>query len=306
MNPTKKILFVIPPKVHVLDLTGPMQVFYEAKEYGAAYELHFISFQNDLTSSAGLRFWKTDNYKKITPSPGDYVFVPGAEMEYLRSAFFKKQKGFMKWLQSLYKKGVSVCSICTGAFILAEAGLLNGATCTTHWKRITELKKTYPSVLAINNILYTHEGNIYTSAGITSGIDLALAIVEEHYGPLFAHKISRELLVYYRRSSNHNQESIYLDYRNHINVGIHTVQDWLIENLHRKTTIDHLAVIANMSARNLTRTFKKITGITINSYMKRLRLEKVKTLSNNPGLTSEAIANQLGFTNSRQLRRIKK
>lgn len=306
MNPAKKILFVIPPKVQVLDLTGPIQVFYEAREYGADYELKFISFENDLTSSAGLHFWKTDNYKKITLSPGDYIFVPGAEMEYLRSASFKRQKGFMKWLQSLYKKGVSLCSICTGAFILAEAGLLNGATCTTHWKRINELKKTYPSVLPIHNILYTHEGNIYTSAGITSGIDLALAIVEEHYGPLFAHKISRELLVYYRRGSNDSQGSIYLDYRNHINVGIHAVQDWLIENLHTKTTIDQLAAIANMSARNLTRCFKKLTGITINNYMRRLRLEKAKTLSNNPGLTSEAIANQLGFTSARQLRRIKK
>src|SRR5262249_28954822 len=163
-------------------------------------------------------------FKKMVPAAGDYIFVPGAEMEYLRSSVFKKQKAFMTWLQLAHQKGASICSVCTGAFILAEAGLLNGAVCTTHWKRIAELKKTYPAVVTLQNILYTHEGNIYTSAGITSGIDLSLAIIEEHYGPLFAHKISRELLVYYRRSSHHSQRSIYLDYRNHINVGIHTVQ----------------------------------------------------------------------------------
>ena len=306
MGQLKKIFFLVPPKVHVLDLTGPVQVFYEAREYGSDYELHFISFQEELESSAGLYFGRIGNYKKVNCSKGDYIFVPGAEMEYLRSVSFKKQKLFLNWLKSSYEKGAFVCSICSGAFILAEAGLLNNINCTTHWKRVAELKKTYPLVLATENILYTHEGNIYTSAGITSGIDLALAIVEEHSGPLFANKISRELLVYYRRTSHHSQQSIYLDYRNHINVGVHAVQDWLIENLHKKCTIDDLASIANMSVRNLTRIFKKVTGITINHYMKQLRLEKAKTLSNDPRLTSQAIASQVGYADARQLRRIKK
>lgn len=306
MSALRKIIFFIPSSVHILDLTGPVQVFYEANTYGANYELRYIALDKNLVSAAGLPFGQISHYTEIVPNPGDYIFVPGAEMNYLRSDAFKHQKDFFTWLRSMPEREVSVCSVCTGAFILAEAGLLNGKRCTTHWKRLEELQIAYPAVMAEPNILYTHADHIYTSAGITSGIDLSLAIIEEHYGPLFAHKIARELLVYHRRSENHSQTSIYLDYRNHLHPGVHQVQDWLIENLQLKINIEHLAGLANMSPRNLTRVFKNATGITINDYMKQLRLEKAATLSNNPEYSVEYIAGQVGYTNARQLRRIKK
>lgn len=306
MPAKRKIIFFIPPKVHLLDLTGPIQVFYEAHGYGAHYELHFIAAERDLVSAAGLPFGRISHFTTIKPTAGDYLFVPGAGMDYLRSAAFKKQKQFFTWLRSMPDKEVSVCSVCTGAFILAEAGLLDNIRCTTHWRRMDELQQSFPHILAEQNILYTHAGHIYTSAGITSGIDLALAIVEQHYGALFTHKVARELLVYHRRSQNHSQKSVYLDYRNHLHPGIHQVQDWLIENLHQKITLEDLASLANMSPRNLTRAFKIAAGVTINEYMKRLRLEKAATLSNNPALSKENIAQQVGYRNARQLRRIKK
>ncbi len=305
MSIKRKIIFFIPSKVQILDLTGPVQVFYEANSYGASYELQFVSIDKNLISAGGLPFGQISHFSKASLNPGDYIFVPGAEMDYLRSASFKKQKGFFNWLRSMPEQEVSVCSVCTGAFILAETGLLDNIRCTTHWKRLDELRKSYPAVLAEPNILYTHTDYIYTSAGITSGIDLSLSIVDEHYGPLFAHKVARELLVYHRRSQNHTQQSIYLDYRNHLHLGVHRVQDWLIENLHKKTTIEELAEIVHMSTRNLTRAFKNVTGITINEYMKRLRLEKAATLSNNPEYGTEFIAGQVGYMNARQLRRIK-
>lgn len=306
MSRKRKIIFFIPSKVQILDLTGPVQVFYEANSYGAEYDLQFVSIQNNLMSAGGLPFGLISHYSKAVLKPGDYIFIPGAEMDYLRSESFKKQKEFFKWLRSMPEREVSVCSVCTGAFILAEAGLLENKRCTTHWRRLEELRKSYPAVLAEPNILFTHTDYIYTSAGITSGIDLSLAIIEEHYGPLFTHKVARELLVYHRRSQNHSQQSIYLDYRNHLHLAIHQAQDWLIENLHKKITIDELAEIVNMSTRNLTRAFKNATGITINEYMKRLRLEKAATLSNNPEYGTEYIAGQVGYLNARQLRRIKK
>ncbi len=306
MSVKRKIIFFIPSKVQILDLTGPVQVFYEANSYGADYDIQFVSIDKNLISAGGLPFGQISHYSKAALNPGDYIFVPGAEMDYLRSASFKTQKEFFNWLRSMPEQEVSVCSICTGAFVLAEAGLLDNIRCTTHWKRLEELRKSYPAVLAEPNILYTHADYIYTSAGITSGIDLSLAIIEEHYGPLFTHKVARELLVYQRRSQNHSQQSIYLDYRNHLHLGVHQVQDWLIENLHKKTTIEDLAEMVNMSTRNLTRTFKNATGITINEYMKRLRLEKAATLGNNPEYGTEYIAGQVGYMNARQLRRIKK
>jgi len=301
----RKTVFFIPDYVHVLDLSGPVQVFYEANCYGASYELLYCSLEKQITSSAGLSFAPAQSYADIRLQEGDYIFLPGAGMEYLRSAAFKSQKKFFEWLIENHHSGVNICSVCTGAFILAQTGLLNSKTCTTHWKRTGELKKSYPALQIKNDVLYTHEDNIYTSAGITSGIDLSLAIVEEHYGALFAHKISRELLVYYRRGPDHTQQSVYLNYRNHIHTGIHNVQDWLIENLEKKCTITQLSSIANMGERNLTRVFKKATGLTINQYTKELRLEKLRTLLHNTELKSDALANKIGYKNARQLRRIK-
>jgi len=306
MDIKRKIVFFIPAKVHVLDLTGPVQVFYEANNYGANYEIIYCSLEQHVISSAGLSLSCEQSYADILLQSGDYIFLPGAEMDYLRSPGFKNEKQFFSWLTENYSKGVNICSICTGAFILAESGLLNFKTCTTHWKRIEELKESYPDLQTKNDVLYTIEKNLYTSAGITSGIDLSLAIIEEHYGALFAHKVSRELLVYYRRSGNHTQQNVYLNYRNHIQMGIHIVQDWLIENLESKYTIAQLSSIANMSERNLTRVFKKATGLTINQYTKQVRLEKLKTLMHNTEWKSDFIAGKIGYKDSRQLRRIKK
>ncbi|HMC86835.1 MAG TPA: DJ-1/PfpI family protein [Chitinophagaceae bacterium] len=301
-----QIAFFVPKLVHLLDLTGSVQVFYEAKCYGAEYELLYFSLDDQIISSAGLPFYPVADYHSIELSAGDFIFLPGAEMDYLRSKVFKNNREFFNWLIQRYKAGVKICSVCTGAFVLAETGLLDAKTCTTHWKRIKELQDTFPKILTKDNILFTHENNLYTSAGITSGIDLSLAIVEEQYGPLFANKVSRELLVYYRRGANHNQESVYLNYRNHIQTSIHLVQDWLIEHLELKFTITQLADISNMSERNLTRVFKKTTGITINEYVRQLRLEKIKTIERNTELKSEVIAQQIGYKSVRQLRRIKK
>jgi transcriptional regulator GlxA family with amidase domain len=301
----RKIAFFVPEMVHLLDLTGPIQVFYEANSYGANYELLYFSLEKNVISSAGLSFSHIQSYSNIHLEKGDYIFLPGAEMDYLRSDKFKRQTKFFTWLTKTSQAGINICTVCTGAFILAETGLLNSKSCTTHWKRIQELKKSYPLLLTKTDVLYTHEGNFYTSAGITSGIDLSLAILEEHHGSLFAHKVSRELLVYYRRSGNHTQQNVYLNYRNHMEIGIHSVQDWLIENLEAKFTITQLSAIANMGARNLTRVFKKATGLTINQYTKQLRLEKLKTLLHNTELKSDVVANKIGYKNSRQLRRIK-
>jgi transcriptional regulator GlxA family with amidase domain len=297
--------FFIPNEVHVLDLSGPIQVFYKANCYGADYELLYCSLEKQITSSAGLSYSAAQCYIDIQLEPGDYLFLPGASMEYLRSAAFKNEMKFFHWLIENHRNGVNICTVCTGAFILAQTGLLNSKTCTTHWKRIEELKKTFPALQIKNDVLYTHENNIYTSAGITSGIDLSLTIVEEHYGALFAHKISRELLVYYRRGPDHTQQSVYLNYRNHIHTGIHNVQDWLIENLDKKSSIAQLSSIANMGPRNLTRVFKKATGLTINQYTRELRLEKLRTLLNDSDLTSDALANKIGYKDARQLRRLK-
>jgi len=304
MSPSRQVIFVVPPAVHVLDLTGPIQVFYEAAEYGAPYQLRYCSFQQPLISSAGLAIGLVQHFTQVQTQAGDLIVIPGMEMTYLRSAELRAEQGFLNWLREQHRQGVIICAICTGAFVVAQTGLLDGRKCTTHWKRVDELQTTYPRLVTQPDRLFVQDGGIYTSAGITAGIDLALAILEEQQGPLFAAKIARELVVYLRRGPYHSQTSVYLNYRNHMNVAVHQVQDWLIANLKSKTTLDALAEAVGMSTRSLTRSFRKETGISIHDYTTRLRLEQARTLQANPGMTLEAIAQQCGFQDARQLRRI--
>jgi transcriptional regulator GlxA family with amidase domain len=243
-------------------------------------------------------------FAEVQPQPGDLIFIPGMEMAYIRSAECKAEYDFRAWLREQHRQGVIICSVCTGAFVVAQTGLLDGRKCTTHWKRIDELQTTYPRIVTQHDRLFVHDGGIYTSAGVTAGIDLALAILEQQQGPLFASKIARELVVYLRRGPEHSQKSVYLDYRNHLNVAVHHVQDWLIANLKTRATLDELAQVAGMSTRSLTRTFRNQTGISIHDYTTLLRLELARTLRHNPGMTMEAIAEKCGFQDARQLRRI--
>ncbi len=156
----------------------------------------------------------------------------------------------------------------------------------------------------LDDRLFVNDGAIMTSAGIASGIDMALAIVERADGPILAATIAREMVIYIRRDGSHDQQSIYLDYRTHLQPGIHRVQDSITQRPEVRTTITGLASVAGMSARNLTRRFREATGITINEFTTRVRLELARDLLHDPGLTVEAVANRCGFDSARQLRRV--
>lgn len=300
----RTIAFLIVPQIHLMDLAGPDQVFLEAIDYGIPLKVEYCGIADNISSSASLPFGRLKGFKKMVLKAGDYLFIPGANVSYLRSAAFKNNKPLFKWLKGLHESGVILCSICTGAFILAESGLLNDKNCTTHWKRTSELKQLYPALQVTENVLFTQCDNIYTSAGVASGIDLALHIVEELKDAITAHKVARELVIYSRRSGHHKQQSELLEFRNHIHNGIHKVQDWLQENLHENNVLPKLASIANMSDRNFTRVFKKETSLTVNAYITLLRKEKISQLINNPNLSRSAIAACCGLKSERQLSRI--
>jgi transcriptional regulator GlxA family with amidase domain len=302
----QKMAFVIPPTVELLDLAGPVQVFTEAKEYGFEVQMEFYKFSEDPICTSGLGFGKIEYFKKANLKEGDFVFVPGMDYEYVNSFSFKAEKEFFHWLKECSDKGVTVCSICSGAFALGYSGLLKDTDCTTHWRRVKSLQLQFPQARVLADILFIKSNNVYTSAGISAGIDLALAILEELKGPLFTHKVARGLVVYHRRSGRHNQQSIYLDYRNHINPQVHEVQDYLIDNMSRENNIETLASLVNMSPRNLSRIFKEHTGSTILEYLTLLRIEYASTMLNNPEYTIEYIASKCGFKTSRQLQRILK
>jgi transcriptional regulator GlxA family with amidase domain len=226
MEPTN-IIFLILPNVHLLDLAGPDQVFHEAIDYGANIEIHYCSFEHHLQTSARLPFGTVKNYTDIPVKAGDYVIVPGADIHYLTSKQFIAQKPLFHWVREAHTKGAIICSVCTGSFFLGEAGLLEGRECTTHWKRVHELQTRYLSAKVQENVLFTEDDGVMTSAGVASGIDLALHILSKLTDDYFAFQVAREIVVYSRRQGHHAQQSVFLSYRNHIHSGVHKVQDWL-------------------------------------------------------------------------------
>jgi transcriptional regulator GlxA family with amidase domain len=302
----KKIAFIIPPSVEILDLAGPLQVFSEAKFYGLDVALEFYSYQDENVSNSGLAFAKVAHYREAELKDGDYIFMPGMDFNYVDSMEFRAERDFFNWLKKCADNKVLVCSVCNGAFALGEAGLLKDTECTTHWRRIEELQQRFPNAKVLVDILFKKSNNVYTSAGVSSGIDLALFILEELKGAHFTHKVARGLVVYYRRNHSHSQQSIYLDYRNHINPKIHQVQDYLIDHLSAENSVEDLASEVGMSPRNLSRVFKEKTGSTILEYLTLLRIEYAKTMLNNPEFTIEYIASLCGFKSARQLQRILK
>jgi transcriptional regulator GlxA family with amidase domain len=301
-----KMAFIVPPHVELLDLAGPAQVFTEAKSIGFEVAIEFYGYHDGSPSTSGVGFGPIKSYKDASLNAGDFVFIPGTGHDYLQTSQFTLEKDLFNWIAQGASRNINTCSVCTGAFFLGEAGLLDGRDCTTHWRRTEELKARYPKAKVLADTLYVKSDHIYSSAGISAGIDLALAILEQLKGPNFVHKVARGLVVYHRRDPSHTQKSVYLDFRNHINPKIHEVQDFLANNLAGENSIEALAEMVAMSPRNLSRVFKESTGLTIVEYMTELRKETAKTLLNNPDYTIDYIASQCGFKSARQLQRILK
>lgn len=305
MNQTK-IIFLVLPKVHLLDLAGADQVFYEAIDYGLPVEVVYCSYTDALETSTHLGLGVLKHFSAVDVNEGDYLMIPGAETSLINSPEMAAQKELFAWVVSAWHKKANLCSICTGAYFLAMTGLLDGRKCTTHWKHTEILQRKFPKVSVIDNILFTEDDRVFTSAGVTSGIDLALHIVAKLKDDHLSYKIARELVVYNRRSGQDAQQSVHLKYRNHIHSGIHKIQDRLQESIDEKLLLDDLADIACMSTRNMTRVFKKETGITINDYINLLRKEKIRELVKNPDLSRRDIARHCGLKSERQISRIMK
>ncbi|MBV8252086.1 MAG: DJ-1/PfpI family protein [Chitinophaga sp.] len=299
----RKIAFLLLPQVELLDLAGPVQVFSEAQYQGLDIEIVFCSFQQSTMSAPGLTLSGAIPYTDLQLTQNDFLFIPGIRAEVMeRDA--AAEVDLFHWLRQQAAAGVALCTVCNAAFILGEAGLLDGKECTTHWRSVGLLQQLFPTAKVRADVLFVKSENIYTSAGISSGIDLALFILEGLKDAYFTHKVARGLVLYHRRNPGHSQESIYLSYRNHMRPEIHQVQDYLIENLSGDCSIDTLAAMAAMSPRHLNRVFREQTGITLHQYINSLRVEKATSLLHNPAYTMEYIAAQCGLKSARQLQRI--
>ena len=298
----RRVVFVVLPKVNLLDLGGPAQVFDVARRFGASYELLFCASTPQILSVQGLPLGPLEPLP--APRPDDLILIPGTRTDDPIPGQPWIDPIAVAWLRTAYAAGSHLASICTGMAALGEAGLLDGRRCTTHWASVEEMQTRYPKALVQDAVLYTHDGSITTSAGIASGIDMALSILEREHGPLLTAQVARYLVVYLRRDGVQTQSSVYLEYRTHIHPGVHRVQDQLSQHVADKASLDALADLANMSPRGLTNAFKKHTGLTPLAYQQELRLELAAQLMADPRLTLEAIASRCGFDDPRHFRRL--
>ncbi len=288
-----KIFFFIPRTTSLFDVTGIYQVFKEAIEMGLDYKAIFVSEVSHQSVVNGFELCNLKIYRDYSPADGDIVIIPGK---------YERNPDFREWLKKSYVSGATVCGICTGVFTLAYTGLLDGREATTHWNHIDSLRSEYPKIKVVSKAIFIKADNLYTTAGVSAGIDLALHQIEERYGAHIATAISKELVLYRQRFGSEPQLSVYNERKKHVHEKIHEVQKLISQNIDVAFTIPELADKVFMSPRNLSRIFKKVTGTTIGSYRRKIRIERVLTLLSNTSLKVETIAQMSGYRSPKQLR----
>jgi transcriptional regulator GlxA family with amidase domain len=214
------------------------------------------------------------------------------------------ESGFLDWLRLQSARSRRFGSICTGAFILAKAGLLDGRRATTHWNWARELAQDYPRVAVDPNPIYIRDGGCFTSAGVTAGIDLCLALVEEDLGRRLALRIAQMMVVFLRRPGGQSQFSATLEAQTHESPPLGDLLAWLPDHLRQDLSVDALARRAAMSPRNFTRLFKHELGKTPAQHVEDLRLEAARRQLESTARSANEIADVCGLASAEVLRRM--
>jgi transcriptional regulator GlxA family with amidase domain len=210
-----------------------------------------------------------------------------------------------RWLaQVMRNETVTLMCVCSGSLLAASAGLLGGRECTTHHEFVDLLAKIEPKATVHANRIFVEDGRIFTSAGVTSGTDLALHIIGQHLGHRTAAAVARDLVVYMRRTSADPQLSAWVMHRNHIHAAVHRVQDAIARNPAADWSSTRLASVACMSPRNLTRLFSEHAGCSPLDYVQRLRIALAREMVMNSDLALERVAEHSGFSSAHHLRRV--
>jgi transcriptional regulator GlxA family with amidase domain len=288
-----RVVFVLLPQVHLLDLAGPAQVFGTT----GRYELSYVGDTTPVPSWQGLPLAAGLEWPAL--GPGDLVLVPG-----FREGHGQVSERTLERIAAHHAAGGTVASVCAGAAVLGRAGLLDGRRCTTHHELQNALARDYPAATVIRDVLYVCDDRVVTSAGIASGIDLALHLVAQRFGPATAARVAREMVVYARRNGDEQQESAMLRHRGHLVDVVHRVQDRIDAAFTTPLPLPALAAEAGVSERTLTRLFAAAIGRTPLQYQQVLRRERAEYLIGH-GTTVEAAARAVGFADARMLRKLR-
>ena len=292
---TRLVAVVVYPSFQLLDAAGPISAFEIAARYQpGAYEIEVLAPESGVTaSSSGVGV----TTKALHDGPFDTLMVVGGEGRY------RRQLGaVVGWLTSTAAATRRVTSVCSGAWLLAEAGLLDGRRATTHWSGTEEFKRRYPKVRLDADRIFIRDGDIWTSAGITAGIDLALALIEEDLGADIARRVAQQLVVHQRRPGGQSQFSALIDLGGHSG-RFAALMDWMREHLAEALTVEQLAEHAAMSPRNFARAFVAETGTTPAKAVERLRLEAARAEVEAGRTPIDRVAERSGFGDPERMRR---
>ncbi|HEY1822615.1 MAG TPA: GlxA family transcriptional regulator [Trebonia sp.] len=298
----RTVLIVLFDGVQSLDVTGPLEVFATDTDHRGerAYRLR--------TASLGGAQVRTTSGLAITPDgdlrdpagpgqPPDLLIVPGGE------GARRRDPDLVAWLRAHAPRAERVASVCTGAFLLAEAGLLDGRRATTHWSRCAALRDQYPAVEVDPDPIFIKDGRVATSAGITAGIDLALALVEDDYGRHAALAVARALVVFLRRPGNQAQFSAQLSAQVAKRAPLRDVQQWIAEHPADDLSVEVLAGKASLSPRHFARAFAAEVGMPPGRYVERTRLEAARRHLEDSAEGVEQTARACGYRTAEAMRR---
>ncbi|MFC4336814.1 GlxA family transcriptional regulator [Salininema proteolyticum] len=293
----REIVFVLFDGVKMLDVTGPAEVFAEAGKFGADYELRYASVSGEpVRTSIGTRFAVDTAADRVADT--DTLIVSGGD----DLVDHPIPRGLLDAVRRLGPRSRRLVSICTGSFILAGAGLLDGRRATTHWRHADLLARAHPAIRVRPDALFVEDRGVYTSAGVSAGIDLALALVEADHGPDLARDVARNLVMFMQRPGGQSQFSEPLAIRPPRTPALRAVVDLVAAEPARAHTTSSLARVAGVSPRHLTRLFAAELGVSPARFVERTRLDHAKRLLDGGHSVSQA-ARASGFGSPETLRR---
>jgi transcriptional regulator GlxA family with amidase domain len=308
-RPTRRIVFVAGPGTEILDLVGPLQVFARAsymycRDHSRtrpiySIEVVSISSQRSLMANCGLAFSAHKTFRDVRGKIDTLLVAGGDAIE--RNEVSAEA---VRWLKKTAPKCRRIGSVCTGAMLLARAGLLDGRRATTHWNWCETLIRRAPRTDVDPDPIFVRDENIYTSAGVTAGMDLALALVEEDHGSRLALQVARNLVLYLRRPGGQSQFSAALSLQATDRKPLQELEAWVLDNLHKPLTVSVLAQRVSMSPRNFARVFSQEMKTTPAKFVERLRVEAARRRLEESQNSMETIASECGFGNVNSMRNV--
>jgi transcriptional regulator GlxA family with amidase domain len=286
----------------LLDVAGPADAFRNAaRRIPGSYRLRFVGPEPAVAASIGLSLAGLEPLPDRF-APGTILVltgISGAAVDPRAEA----TRRVIDWLRDGARPGLLLC-VCAGSVVAAHAGLLAGRECTTHHEHIEELRRAEPRARVLENRIFVEDGPVFTSAGVTAGLDLALHVIGAQHGPRIAADIARDLVVYLRRAGTDPALSPWVMHRNHLHPAVHRVQDAVALNPAATWSAAQLAAIACTSSRNLSRLFAEHAGCSPLDYVQLIRFALAKQLLTRTPLHLEHVAARAGFRSAQHLRRV--